>query len=371
MELAREFGSRVARVRAEMERRRVDHVLIGPSSDMIYLIGYDVPQSDRMTVLVVSREGTPRLVTPDFDLPQVEGLAAPCEPVPWGDGEDPARRLRSLFPSLGSQATLAVGGQLFARFLFRIQAALPEARYSSADVVMDPVRMRKSENEVERLRTASRAADSVYGDLLELPLAGMSERELLAETCRLLAARGHDPATAGAIVAAGPNAASIGHVATDRRIAAGDPLLIDFGGTIAHYYSDMTRTIHIGDPSPEFAHLYDIVNQANERAFEAVRPGVKAEAVDAAARSWISEHGHGAEFVHRTGHGIGLDDHEVPYLGSGDATELEEGMVVSIEPGIYQPDKLGIRIEDIVVVTATGAERLNTASRSLQVLAAA
>jgi Xaa-Pro aminopeptidase len=170
------------------------------------------------------------------------------------------------------------------------------------------------------------------------------------------------------IVGAGENGASPHHKTGTRALQKGDAVVVDFGGSLKDYRSDITRTFHIGEPSDEFRRVYEIVRVAQQRAFEAVRPGVTAEQIDNVARSYITEHGYGDFFLHRTGHGIGLDGHEAPYLVGGDLTALEEGMTFSIEPGIYLKGKFGVRIEDIVVVQKNGAERLNNFARDLTVV---
>jgi Xaa-Pro aminopeptidase len=362
-----EFDARLERVRSEMARNELDYLLVGPSTDMVYLIDFPVRQSERMTILVIPRDGTPRLVMPGFELPRVESLPPLFEPAPWEDGEDPAPVLAALLDGGGADPSVAVGGQLFSHFLFRLQAAAPAVRWSSGDAVLEGVRMRKSPFEVDALRRASEAADAVFEELLTLPVAGMTEREVLVEIHRLLIEKGHDT-VGGGIVGFGPNGASPHHHVTDRRASAGDAVVVDFGGVRKNYRSDITRTFHVGEPSDDFRRVYEVVNESNEAAFRHVRPGVTAQELDAVARDHIAAAGYGEAFLHRTGHGIGLDGHEAPYLVRGDATLLETGMTFSIEPGIYLPGRFGVRIEDIVVVTADGAERLNRSTHELQVV---
>jgi D-alanyl-D-alanine dipeptidase len=362
-----EFEDRFDRVRASMGQLDIDCLLIGPSTDMVYLIDFPVRQSERMTILVLPREGRPRFVMPGFELDRVASLPPLFDPAPWEDGTDPAALLASLLPDGGDEARVAVGGQLFTHFFLRIEDAAPKAQFVSGDLVMAPVRMRKSPYEVAALQAASAAADAVFEELLTLPLAGTSERELLAEIHRLLLEKGHDT-IGGGIVGVGPNGAAPHHRVSDRRIQDGDPVVVDFGGVRANYRSDVTRTFHVGEPNEEFREVYSIVDEANEAGFQAVRPGVTAAEIDARTRSLIAGAGYGPQFLHRTGHGIGLDGHEAPYLVHGDETVLEEGMTFSIEPGIYLEGRFGVRIEDIVAVTANGAERLNRSTHALQVV---
>jgi Xaa-Pro aminopeptidase len=227
--------------------------------------------------------------------------------------------------------------------------------------------MRKSPWEVEQLGAASRAADATFEALVATDLEGASEREALARIHHLLLENGHE-AVGGGIVGAGENGASPHHHSGDTKIEAGSAVVVDFGGSLNNYRSDITRTFHVGEPTPEFRQVYDIVNEANQKAFEFVKPGVRAADLDGLARSFIAEAGYPNEFLHRLGHGIGLEGHESPYLVTGSDAVLEEGMAFSIEPGIYLEGRFGVRIEDIAVVTSDGAQRLNLSSHELVVL---
>jgi D-alanyl-D-alanine dipeptidase len=202
---------------------------------------------------------------------------------------------------------------------------------------------------------------------VELPFRGRRELDVAADLDRLLRAHGHGRVDF-TIVGSGPNAASPHHGASERRIEHGDAVVLDFGGVADGYCSDITRTVFVGEPSAEQAAVYGIVREAQQAAFEAVRPGVAAQDVDRAARAVIADAGYGERFVHRTGHGIGLEIHEPPYIVEGNATPLAAGMTFSDEPGIYLPGRFGVRIEDQVVVTEDGAERLNEATRDLTVV---
>jgi len=362
-----DHGERLNRVRAEMARHGVDYLLIGPSTDMVYMLGYPARQSERLTLLMIGREGKPHLVMPSFELARVQHLTGTLELNPWTEAEDPNRLVASLVPGDGDGVTIAVGGQLYTYFLLRLQEVMPRARFVSGDLVMEPVRMRKSVAEVERLRAAGRAADAVWEEFISLPMVGVSEKEMLAHLHRLLIEKGHD-AIGGGIVGIGPNGASPHHHVSDRRAATGDAVVVDFGGTRQDYRSDITRTFHVGPPTQEFRRVYEIVNEANQLASQAARPGMRAEELDRVARDHIARAGYAEAFLHRLGHGIGLDGHEGPYLVRGSEVVLDEGMTFSIEPGIYLEGRFGVRIEDIVVLTGRGAERLNMSSHELMVV---
>jgi Xaa-Pro aminopeptidase len=362
-----EYHDRCNRVRAEMDRQGIDYLFVGPSTDLVYLLGYVARQSERLTLFILPRDGTPRMVMPSFELSRVAKLASLLEPASWTETEDPVELLASLLPDRGRGKKIAIGGQLYAYFLLRVQQAMPDAVYLSGELLMDQARMRKSAFEIEQMRAAGAAADRTFLSLLEMPLLGHSEKEVLAYVQRLLVDKGHD-SVAGGIIAFGPNGASPHYNAGHRVLTMGDSVVMDYGGSLNEYKSDCTRTFHLGTPTDEFRRVYDIVNEANQKAFEAVRPGVPTKLIDAAARGHIAAAGYGPNFLHRTGHGIGLDIHEPPYIVSSDETILDVGMTFSIEPGIYLPGKFGVRIEDIVVVTPGGAERFNLSTHDLQVL---
>jgi Xaa-Pro aminopeptidase len=296
----------------------------------------------------------------------VDDLPVVVETIPWSDGDDAAALLASLLPR-GGPLTAGLGGQTQARFRFAIERAAPRLRWVDGDALIAPVRLRKSGEEIEALRAASRAADAVLGELVRQGVAGRTERELVDDIRGLLAARGNDPTGSG-LAAFGPHSAAPHHVVTDRAAQAGDCVIVDFGGTRRGYRADVTRTLHVGEPPERFRRVYEVVREANARAIEHVRPGVTAERIDAIAREHIAGAGFGAQFSHRTGHGIGLDVHEPPYLVRGNMTVLESGMAFTVEPGIYLPGEFGVRIEDVVLVTADGGERLNQHTRELRVV---
>src|SRR5919204_356023 len=249
--------------------------------------------------------------------------------------------------------------------------ALPRARpgleLEPLETALPLLRAVKDEDELERLRAAARSADAAFADVVELGFAGRTELQLAADLDRLLREHGHER-VGFTIVGSGPNAASSHHDSGERRIERGDAVVMDFGGVLDGYWSDLTRTVFVGEPTAEQREVYEVVREAQRSAFDAIRPGVTCEAVDRAARSVIEAAGYHERFVHRTGHGIGLDLHEPPYIVEGNETVLQAGMTFSDEPGIYLEGRFGVRIEDQVAVTATGAERLNEASREITIV---
>jgi Xaa-Pro aminopeptidase len=347
-------------------------LLLTPGPDLRYVIGYDANQLERLTCLVIPAAGAPFLVVPRLELPAAQASPAGglgLEMIPWDETDDPyalvAKRLGASAPAGVSSVGLA--DRMWALMVLRLREALPDARQGLASAALSGLRIRKTPAEIAALRAAGAAIDRVHARVPGWLRAGRTEREVAADIAEAIAAEGHARADF-VIVASGPNASSPHHEASGRVLTLGDVVVVDIGGTMpSGYCSDCTRTYAIGTPPPGFADYYAVLKDAQEAACAAVRPGVSAEAVDAAAREPITAAGYGAQFIHRTGHGIGLETHEDPYIVAGNAEPLEPGMAFSVEPGIY-PGPHGARIEDIVVCTGQGAERLNTVTRDLVVV---
>jgi D-alanyl-D-alanine dipeptidase len=360
-----DHAGRLARAARELGDGDLDALVVGPSTDMRYLVGHAPRPTERLTLLVVRSGEEPALLVPELEraLAESSPAAGVAELRVWRDGEDPfalaARELRGA-------SRVAVGERLWAVHVLGLQRAVPSAAFVDAGPLMGRLRVVKDEDELDALRRAARAADATFVALRGTRLAARSEREVAGELGRLLVEHGHDRADF-TIVASGPNAASPHHEPGGRRLVEGDAVVLDFGGELGGYFSDVSRTVVVGGPPDGFVEAYDLVRQAQQAAFEAVRPGVAASDVDAAARSVIEAAGLGHAFIHRTGHGIGLDVHEPPYLVAGNDEPLVAGMTFSVEPGVYLEGRFGVRIEDIVVVTADGGERLNEAPRDLAV----
>ena len=282
----------------------------------------------------------------------------------WEETADPFRLVAD---KLGRVSEIGLSDRMWALFVLKFRDALPAARQVLASGALRPLRMRKSAAEVAALREAGEAIDRVHARVPGWLRPGRTEREVGLQIAEAIRAEGHD-AVDFVIVGSGPNAASPHHELSDRVFQAGDAVVVDIGGTMpSGYCSDCTRTYAIGEPPAEFTAYYEVLRDAQEAACAAVRPGVTAESVDAAAREPITAAGYGPSFIHRTGHGIGLEGHEDPYIVAGNSEALEPGMAFSVEPGIY-PGPHGARIEDIVVCTADGYQRLNHAPRELVVV---
>ncbi len=359
-------ADRLRRAAREAAARDIDALLITPSPDYVYLLGYAAPALERLTCLVLPARGDPTLVLPVLEEPlarhELGALASRLGVVPWEETDDPFALVREILA--GPAMRIAVQDQMWARFALRLQAALDPAEVVVAGPAMSALRRIKTKPEVDRLRAAARAADAAMDGIRGERFSGRTERDVSARIRNLLLTAGHETADF-AIVGSGPNSASPHHEPSDRLIELGDAVVLDIGGTRGGYGSDTTRTVFVGDPPAEFRNLFDVLSQAQLAASAAVAPGVPAQDIDRAARRVIARAGYGDAFVHRTGHGIGLETHEEPYIVEGNAEPLRVGEAFSIEPGIYLAGRWGARIEDIVVCADDGSEVLNRSSREL------
>jgi len=357
--------NRLRRAQEGMERQGVHLLLVGPSSDLRYLTGLDAHESERLNLLVLPREGDPSYVVPVLEAPHLAGLREVLAVRAWEETQAPAELVAEIVGDATGR-TVAVGDRLWGVFLLRLQEAIHGASWRPATDVMRPLRAVKDGREIELMRDVAQHTDDAWEEFIARPLAGQTERDALARLLDLTQRRGLG--IGFGICASGPNSASPHHQTGDRVIQSGDAVVFDWGGTLEGYHSDVTRTVHVGEPEEEFRRVYDVVLNANQAALDAVRPGVPCEEIDLAARSLIDAEGYGAAFIHRVGHGLGLDVHEEPYLVAGNAAPLETGMIFSDEPGIYLEGRFGVRIEDAVLCTDEGGERLNKATRELTIV---
>jgi Xaa-Pro aminopeptidase len=378
---AERYARRLAAVRELARDGGFAATLVGVGADMRYLAGYPAIALERLTMLVIPAGGGPTLVAPRLEAALARACpAAVAGDLPietWEETDDPhdlvAGIVRAAAGSSSDGLRIAVSDDLPARHLLRLQDRLDDAVFELASPVIGRLRIVKDADEVALLTAAAHAADRVVAQIASGRLVGRTEEDVAREVRERLVAEGHDEAHF-AIVGSGPNSASPHHGASDRVIQAGEPIVLDIGGTIDGYGSDITRTLWVtgGDPAngpdERFRHLFAVLHGAQLAATRAVRPGVTAEVVDAGARRPIDAEGFGAAFFHRTGHGIGLEGHEDPYIVAGNAEPLREGMAFSIEPGIYLDGEYGARIEDIVVCGADGPIALNEAPRKLYVV---
>ena len=366
------FAERLERARTLMGERGVDVLLLSVGADLPYFCGYEAMPLERLTMLVVSRDGAATLVVPRLEAPRVVERPDVFGIRPWDETEDPVGIVAELAGSVG---TAAVGDQMWARFLVELMDAMPRAQWRRGSEVTAPIRSVKDADEIERLRAAGAAVDRIAARLQqgEIELVGRTEAEVSAELGRQILAEGHDRVNF-AIVAAGANAASPHHEPGGRVIGRNEVVLCDFGGTMVGgdgvgYCSDITRCVYTGEPPAEFGELYEVLFEAQAAAVAAVAAGTPAQDVDRTARSIIADAGYGEYFVHRTGHGIGTEAHEDPYIVEGNLEPLTAGNAFSVEPGIYVAGRWGARLEDIVAVSADGADPLNRVDHRLAVVA--
>ncbi|CAB4323135.1 MAG: M24 family metallopeptidase [Actinobacteria bacterium] len=359
---------RLTRVRAAMVGAGIDVCLLSVGPDLPWLIGYEAMPLERLTMLVVPVDGEPTLVVPKLEVPRVVHRSEVFALRGWGESEDPVAIVSEL---VGSARHAAIGNRTWSQFLVGLQTQLPAVAFSNASEVIGPLRSVKDPHELAVLRAAGAAVDRIAAELQsgEIALIGRTEAEVSAELSRRILAEGHHRVNF-AIVAAGENAASPHHEPGNRVIGPNEVVLCDFGGTMhseggAGYCSDITRCVVTGDPSQEMLEVYGVLLDAQRAAVAAGSVGTTCEAVDAAARGPITDAGYGEWFMHRTGHGIGVEEHEDPYIVVGNSHQLEVGNVYSVEPGIYLPGRFGFRLEDIVATAATGPDPLNSADHAL------
>ncbi len=372
-------GDRMDRVRARMGELAIDALLLSHGADLPWLTGYRAMPLERLTMLVLPREGDPVLIVPALEAPRVPGAGDLFDIEAWDDTKDPVELVVGLVAGVsaaaGDRLGLAVSDRSWATTVLTLQRRVPNATWIEASTVTSPIRAVKDPSELAALRSAGAAADRVAAMLQggEIGLLGKTEAEVSARLGALLVAEGHQQVNF-AIVGSGPNAASPHHEPGARVIAPGETVVCDFGGTYSldgdvGYCSDITRTVVTGSPSGEVAHCYDVLLAAQQAAVASARVGVTAEHVDSVARTIIEDAGFGQYFVHRTGHGIGIEEHEDPYLVVGNDERLRPGHAFSVEPGIYLPDRFGMRLEDIVVIGEDGEpEPLNSADHGLIVV---
>jgi Xaa-Pro aminopeptidase len=358
------YSARLDRAAALAADAGLQALIVGPGPDLQYLLGVEGDTIERLTALVLGPNLTPTVIVPRMELAKVRSTAVGALELAvsdWVDGENPYDLVAA---AVGVANRIGVSDALPALHVLPI-ADRTGARLELATPVLREGRMIKDAAEIAELRRAGEAIDAVHRRVPGWLGAGRTEREVAADIAAAIVEEGHERVEF-VIVGSGPNGADPHHEVSDRVIEDGDIVVVDIGGAVpSGYNSDSTRTYVVGTPSPEAAERIAVLVRAQQAAVDAARPGVMASAVDAAARQVLTDAGLGEAFLHRTGHGIGVSVHEEPYIAPGNDLVLREGMAFSIEPGIYFSGAWGARIEDIVVLTADGCERLNTAPHEL------
>lgn len=353
------FERRIDDARRSMGAHGVDCLLLSVGSDLPYLTGYRAMPLERLTMFVVTATAAV-LVVPELEAPRVD--PGPFETMAWSETTNPIEIVTRV---AGRPTIAAIGDETWSVFLVQLLARMPETAFLPASVVMSELRIRKDQDEVDRLAAAGLAVDRVLTRIPdEVRFRGRTERQVSRDVIDMTLEEGHETAEFW-IVASGPNAASPHHEPGERVIESGDVVIVDFGGKLGGYCSDVSRTFSVGEPSALAVEVHAVVAEAQAAGRAAATVGTPCEDVDAACRSVIAGAGYGEYFIHRTGHGIGMDGHEAPYLVAGNTLPIEAGMSFSIEPGIYLPGELGVRIEDICVAADDGPLVLNQADRAL------
>lgn len=360
-----DFAARLALARTRTAEAGLDALLITPGPDLRYLIGYDAVPLERLTCLIVRASGDPVLLVPVLERMAAQASPAGCldlELLTWGEAEDPYSAVAGLLPAHGA---VALDNHMWAEKVLALRAVMPDLDQRLSDTVVGAMRMRKDAAEIQALREAGTAIDRVHGEVPGILRPGLTEAQAGQLIGAAILAAGHDRVDF-IIVASGPNAASPHHEVSDRVMQSGDCIVVDIGGTMpSGYRSDCTRTYVLGEPSIAFLESYRSLESAQSAAVSHARAGVTCASVDAAARTVLEGAGLGDLFIHRTGHGIGLETHEAPYIVNGNELVLEPGMAFSVEPGFYLEGAFGARIEDIVIVTSSGVESVNGQPRHL------
>lgn len=359
-----DFQRRIQQLREEMVEKEADYLFLTPDANMFYVSGYSGEIHERHFFLVISQQNE------FFFIPKLyEGQVSEETWIDdfrtWTDSENPVEKLEQELEK-DDVGKILVSEEMDARFTLDIREIYPNAEYGLAGEVFEQLRISKDEEEIEKILESSRIVDEVVAELREggEKIIGKTEDELAEIIEKKMSEKGGEKPSFNTIASSGPNGAKPHYEHGDRKIREEEPVVLDFGCYRNHYRSDQTRTlVFSGEPSQKFRDVHEIVRKAQHTAFEKIEPGVEAREVDRAARKVIEDAGYGEEFIHRTGHGVGLEVHEPPYINRENTRKLEEGMVFSVEPGIYIKGEFGVRIEDLVRVTKDGAERLNHSGR--------
>lgn len=364
-----DYLERITRAQVHMQELGIDLMLVTPSADLRYLIGYNAVPLERITALAISPHNAPFLVVPRLEISTAAASpfgALGWEVIGWAENDNPYDIIRNR--SGFFQGRVAVDNHMWAERVLKIQENFPDALIELAAPIIGAIRILKTPTELDFLREAAAAIDRVHARIPNVLKVGRTEEEVGREISELILAEGHTRVDF-VIVASGPNGASPHHELSDRVINAGDPVVVDIGGTMpSGYCSDCTRTYSMGDPGTDFIQRYTVLQRAQELSTKAVHNGAISDSIDAAGRDELAKSDLAQYFIHRTGHGIGLETHEEPYVGENNETVIENNMVFSIEPGFYIEGIHGARIEDIVICTPDGPETINHQTRDLVII---
>src|SRR5512135_3564681 len=363
--------TRIHRLTQLAEQSKFDCVAITPGPNMHYFTGLSYHQSERpITVFFPAAGGKPAIVVPAFEASKTEHSPIEWQVFTYQDGQEPIEAYQAAAKALGLDGWRIGVEALTMRVLELrlLESTAPKAKFDPAEAIIAQMRMIKDGDEVAAMRKAIAITENALARVLEVIQPGMTERQVSAELTLALLRGGAESLSFEPLIQSGPNSALPHYIVGDRVIHSGDILLLDFGVTVDGYASDITRTYVIGEASAEIKKIYDLVKRANEAGRLAGKPGASGQDIDRAARKVIEDGGYGKYFTHRTGHGLGLEGHEPPYMVEGNAVPLEAGNTYTVEPGIYIPDLGGVRIEDDMLITPNGSESLTTFDRELRVI---
>lgn len=357
------YAKRLANVKKLMFEENIDYLVLAPTTNMFYLTGLKTVADERLQVAVLPAEGPITLILPEMYGETAKEIRVCHQLLTWADNQNPVDLVRAAVA--GREGRVAVDDRMWAGHLLQIMQAFSGFQFVAAQKIMGRARVGKDQIELSLLKLSGELADAVMKEVMQEIKVGITEKQLAAFIANRIKVLGGDDISFQPIVASGPNGALPHHHPGDRKFEQGDFIVVDFGALLQGYCSDITRTFCLGKASEESKKIYLAVQEANEAGFQAVSNGVACQNVDKAARDAIKRAGYGNYFIHRTGHGIGLDYHEEPYLVAGNLTPLRPGMVFSVEPGIYLAGRMGVRIEDIVALTEDGPRRFNNFPREL------
>jgi len=366
------YSSRHAQLAVAIQTFNLDVLALNPGKSLNYLTGLHFHLSERPVLVLFVPHTPPIIVLPELEALKVESLSYPVQAFPYGENPETwseAFRQAALAADLNDRRVGVEPRTMRVLELRYLESSSPKAQIVSGEDIIVSLRVRKDKFELSAMQQAVEIAQRALESTLPLIKIGMTERQLDSELTLQLLRLGSEPEIPfSPIVAAGPNSANPHVTPSDRPLSTGDLLVIDWGATVNGYVSDLTRTFAIGEPEPELSYIAEIVAAANSAARKSAKPGIPASEVDRAARTIIEQAGYGKYFTHRTGHGLGLEGHEEPYIRADNNQPLESGMTFTIEPGIYLPERGGVRIEDDVVITEDDGESLSDLPRHLRVI---
>jgi len=352
-----------------MSEKGIDVLFLTPGPNMYYLSGFLEEPGERLLTLIIPQSGDPLFIVPQLYEEHARSVSWVENLFSWKDSEDPKAALSTAMKGMQTRLrTIGVDSRMWSRFLLMLQTTEPEARYEDAASVMNQLRIRKTPQEIELMKKSAEITDAVFLETVKACKQGTREHQLAAKIVYELRRIGADGVAFEPVVGSGPNAAHPHQRSSERELQRGDLVVFDFGCLYRGYNSDITRTVAIGHCDYERKKAYSVVQSAQEKACQEARTGMEAQSLDRVARGMIEAAGYGQFFIHRTGHGIGLEIHEEPYIVAGNSMKLDDGMAFSVEPGVYVPGQYGVRIEDIVVMESGKPRRLNKCARELMIL---